>query len=96
MLTGSARSVQARSSGLRLTEDHLDGRGTAAEEGQRCAYRSLTEYFLRVAASGTWLVNHLVREAEKWVDKHSGDDDKQTDHVDQGSEGHTVESGDDK
>jgi hypothetical protein len=29
-------------------------------------------------------------------DKHSGDDDKQTDHVDKGSDGHTVESGDDK
>jgi hypothetical protein len=28
--------------------------------------------------------------------KHSGDDDKQTDHVGQGSDGHTVESGDDK
>jgi hypothetical protein len=29
-------------------------------------------------------------------DKHSGDDDKQTDHLDKGSDGHTVESGDDK
>jgi len=29
-------------------------------------------------------------------DRHSGDDDKQTDHLDKGSDGHTVESGDEK
>lgn len=29
-------------------------------------------------------------------EKHSGDADKQTDHLDRGSEGHTVESGDEK
>lgn len=29
-------------------------------------------------------------------DRHSGDDDKKTDHVGGGSDGHTVESGDDK
>lgn len=40
--------------------------------------------------------NHLVWEAEVGGDKHSGDDDKQTDHVGKGSDGHTVESGDDK
>lgn len=29
-------------------------------------------------------------------DKHSGDDDNQTDHLGKGSDGHTTESGDDK
>lgn len=36
---------------------------------------------------------------EEWTmneDRHSGDDDKQTDHLDKGSDGHTVESGDEK
>ncbi len=28
--------------------------------------------------------------------KHTGEDDSQTDHTGQGSDGHTVESGDDK
>lgn len=29
-------------------------------------------------------------------DKHSGDDDTQTDHLGKGSDGHTIESGDEK
>jgi hypothetical protein len=30
------------------------------------------------------------------ADKHSGEDDKKTDHTGQGSDGHTTESGSDK
>jgi hypothetical protein len=30
------------------------------------------------------------------TDRHSGDDDKRTDHLGKGSDGHTIESGEEK
>lgn len=38
----------------------------------------------------------VTRTRKPGNDKHSGDNDSQTDHLGKGSDGHTVESGDDK
>ncbi|QWF81756.1 hypothetical protein HUW46_05189 [Amycolatopsis sp. CA-230715] len=38
----------------------------------------------------------VTRTRKPGNDKHSGDSDSQTDHLGKGSDGHTVESGDDK
>jgi len=57
---------------------------------------SVLEKGSAVASADTQLHPIRVKGGIAMADKHSGEDDKQTDHTDKGSDGHTTVSGDDK